>query len=66
MPQSERKKSLLNLFIMRFLLDKLWRYDGGWDRWTSKIIIIINAYIRKSTSSTHRLIIVVFRIKTTT
>lgn len=56
---------------MRFLLYKLWLINGEWDRWTVKIIIIINSYIRKSTNSTLFIIkifilFVLFRIKTTT
>lgn len=61
-----------SLIVMRFLFDKLWWFGARPSRWTNKIIIIINAYIRKSTNSTLLnfasivIIIVVFRIKTTT
>lgn len=61
----ERTENKWILIILCLFFDKLWRY-GGWGRgWTNKIVIIINAFIRKSINSTF--IIIVFRIiKTTT
>lgn len=59
-----RLQNKRNSFVVRFLLDKLWWYGVG-GRWRNEIIMISNAYIRKSSNST-LIIIVGFRIKTTT